>query len=471
MKKFFDVVCWGVIAVALAYEPAHSQSVVNYLKANGSSQAVAAATPLPVIGTITPSGTQDVNVKQIGGVATAVNTGNSSNGTQRVVLATDQPAISFTSTAYAPVMPAAATATNSVLSGCQYNTTPPTFTDGQQGRVTCSVRGGIVVSGGVAPGSSAIYSPVSVSGNDSAAGTGAVHTLHTDASGNLNVVGNIADGGAISAASPVLVAGQDGTNVQTLFTDTSGRQRVVGAASAGSAIAGDPILMAGSDGTNARALRTDTAGNVTIANGSSVIATGNTASGATDTGNPVKIGCVNNTTLPTVTTGQRVDCQSSVRGSIEINLLDGDSTTKAIVGAPADNVTFNGALRVQAANLLYDGTNEDMQRSIPGAIVATNTGVGTTAVEETGRLFSHIAGAATTVIKSGAGFLHTFIINTKGAAATATIYDNTAGSGTVIAIVDLTGVSGTGTTYDVAFLTGLTVVTTGTLSDITVSYR
>jgi hypothetical protein len=41
---------------------------------------------------------------------------------------------------------------------------------------------------------------------------------------------------------------------------------------------------------------------------------GNIASGAADSGNPVKIGGAFNTTQPTVTTGQRVDAQMSARG-------------------------------------------------------------------------------------------------------------------------------------------------------------
>jgi hypothetical protein len=49
---------------------------------------------------------------------------------------------------------------------------------------------------------------------------------------------------------PVLVAGQDGTNVQTIRTDTSGRQIVVGAAANGAATAGNPVLVGFFDGTN-----------------------------------------------------------------------------------------------------------------------------------------------------------------------------------------------------------------------------
>ena len=65
------------------------------------------------------------------------------------------------------------------------------------------------------------------------------------------------------------------------------------------------------------------------------------------------------------------------------------------------------------------------------------------------------------------------VINTKGSASnTFTIYDNTSGSGTVIAAIDtVNGVSGH-FEYNVAFSTGLTVVdATGTSADITVIYE
>ena len=45
---------------------------------------------------------------------------------------------------------------------------------------------------------------------------------------------------------------------------------------------------------------------------------GNVASGATDSGNPLKMGGVFNNTLPTVTTGQRVDLQTDSRGNISV---------------------------------------------------------------------------------------------------------------------------------------------------------
>ena len=85
--------------------------------------------------------------------------------------------------------------------------------------------------------------------------------------------------------------------------------------------------------------------------------------------------------------------------------------------------------------------------------------------------YSHINSNGTVTVKSGAGWLHTITINTKGATGnTATVYDNTSGSGTVIAVIDTTAQIQT-LLFDALFTTGLTVVTaSGTAADLTVSY-
>lgn len=86
--------------------------------------------------------------------------------------------------------------------------------------------------------------------------------------------------------------------------------------------------------------------------------------------------------------------------------------------------------------------------------------------------FSNITTNTTTTVKSGAGVVHTICINTKGATAnTATVYDNTAASGTKLGTIDTT--TGVGCmTYNAAFGTGLTVVTAaGTAADMTVTYK
>lgn len=85
-------------------------------------------------------------------------------------------------------------------------------------------------------------------------------------------------------------------------------------------------------------------------------------------------------------------------------------------------------------------------------------------------VYKHISTNATTSVKSGAGILHSITINTVGATDTVTIYDNTAGSGTVIAV--LSSLTSTTLVFDVAFNTGLTIVSSGTTApDLTVSYR
>lgn len=86
-----------------------------------------------------------------------------------------------------------------------------------------------------------------------------------------------------------------------------------------------------------------------------------------------------------------------------------------------------------------------------------------------GYAFDNITTSATTLVKTGAGVLHSITVNTKGTvASTVVAYDNTAGSGTKIGTVDSLNLSGT-FTFDAAFSTGLTIVTTGA-PDITVSY-
>ena len=86
--------------------------------------------------------------------------------------------------------------------------------------------------------------------------------------------------------------------------------------------------------------------------------------------------------------------------------------------------------------------------------------------------YAHISTAATTTVKSGAGDLHSISVNTKGTvASTITVFDSTTGSGTVIGVIDSLNLSGA-FVLDVAFATGRTIVTTGTVApDLTVSFR
>lgn len=81
---------------------------------------------------------------------------------------------------------------------------------------------------------------------------------------------------------------------------------------------------------------------------------------------------------------------------------------------------------------------------------------------------SYISTATTTTVKSGAGILKSITLG-ETAAGTITIYDNTAGSGTVIGVLKASVAEQT-FEFNVSFTTGLTIVTAAA-SKLSVSYR
>lgn len=92
--------------------------------------------------------------------------------------------------------------------------------------------------------------------------------------------------------------------------------------------------------------------------------------------------------------------------------------------------------------------------------------------------FTHITANGTTTIKSGATLLYSIIVNNLVGGATLTVYNNTAGSGAVVAVINsvLNGASQAWTpstmNYGGVLLgTGLTVVAAGGPSDYTIIYK
>ena len=82
-----------------------------------------------------------------------------------------------------------------------------------------------------------------------------------------------------------------------------------------------------------------------------------------------------------------------------------------------------------------------------------------------------LAAPTTTVVKSGAGVLGTITFNKPVATGVVTVYDNTSAAGTVIATITVPANPQPSTLhFDVAFTTGLTIVTATAAQDITVSY-
>jgi len=106
---------------------------------------------------------------------------------------------------------------------------------------------------------------------------------------------------------------------------------------------------------------------------------------------------------------------------------------------------------------------------IPNPIPPGTNDIGNVSIK--GFSFTNIATQTTTIIKTGAGVLHTVCVNTPAATGTIQMYDNTAGSGTKIGLItSFASVSGC-FTYDAAFSIGLTVVTATASPDITVTWR
>lgn len=94
------------------------------------------------------------------------------------------------------------------------------------------------------------------------------------------------------------------------------------------------------------------------------VVVGSVASGATDSGNPVKVGGVYNSTKPTLTNGQRGDLQIGTRGSLFVTLAGNDSTTVPSVAALGDGSSpSSNALIVGSHPLLFNGTNSDRARN------------------------------------------------------------------------------------------------------------
>jgi hypothetical protein len=92
--------------------------------------------------------------------------------------------------------------------------------------------------------------------------------------------------------------------------------------------------------------------------------------------------------------------------------------------------------------------------------------------EPVGLSYKHVVNAATTTVKAGPGYLDRIVYNSGSSAATLTLYDNTAGSGTIIGVVTLSASENTpsAVVYNVTFSTGLVVVSTGTV-DCTIVFR
>lgn len=108
----------------------------------------------------------------------------------------------------------------------------------------------------------------------------------------------------------------------------------------------------------------DANGNVQVVNPANPLPVGGgVAGGATDSGNPVKVGAVYNSPVPTYTSGQRTELQTDNRGSLNVNLTQtggtGTLTANSLGSEGIANTTV--ALVVRAYASLFNGTTWDRE--------------------------------------------------------------------------------------------------------------
>lgn len=461
----------------------------------------------PISGTITANvgtGTQAGNLTQIAGTAPVT-------GGVAGLLAVG-----------GPVASAGSNADNPIKIGGVFNTTQPTVTTGEVVDSQATAHGALIVATGVDPLAAAItpYSPL--------------NNTDVTALGNITSTQALTVSTQGAATAFVVVSGSwtgtlqpqvsyDGTNwvnisvvpsnpaAAAVTSITANGQydlpvaginefRVIGATITGGTAAVHVEAGQGSFGTVARqSVAANLNATVVAPSGAALALDGSVtglqvAQGSTTSGQKGALGLgAVTTTAPTYTTAQTSPLSLTTAGALR---TDASATTQPISAASlplptgaALDTSVNGLLVSQgsttsgqkgtltvgavttSAPTYTTGQTSAVSLTTTGAL-RTDSSATTQPVQQTGYNYTHIATNTTTVVKSGAGILHLVVINTPGATDTATIYDNTAGSGTVIAVLNDASTSAESITYDVNFSTGCTIVTAGTTApDMSISWR
>lgn len=218
-----------------------------------------------------------------------------------------------------------------------------------------SASGGSVY-GPDAIGSPGTQPPVRIGGSASNTTAGSsINSWKVDTAG-LGYISGFSTSGTSGVSNGLLVGGSDGTNYRHFHTDTSGNLMISGLLSNG--VSGSSSLgsmTGGSDGTNYRHFHVDTSGNLSITSGG-----------------------VFNTTLPTLTTGQRGDAQLTSRGSLNVAVYNTAGAALDIVNNTGDGQAsgYQGVI-ARAYTYVYNGSTLDHWY---GANAANQNGVGVGAV-------------------------------------------------------------------------------------------
>lgn len=119
---------------------------------------------------------------------------------------------------------------------------------------------------------------------------------------------------------------------------------------------------------------------------------GNVASGATDSGNPVKVGGVYNSSPPVLTSGQRGDLQVDTRGNVGIAIRDPNGTAGASVAVPSDaRSNSQNCLFTLGFNTIYNGSTWDRTSKASAAsriVSSANSNNATSAKASAGTVYN-----------------------------------------------------------------------------------
>lgn len=251
-------------------------------------------------GTSSPSGTQDVNVKNIGGNAVSTGTGASGVGTERVVTSTDSTVgVEGTdgSTQASPANPFPVTPGTGANFKTNFDQTTPGTTNGV----------------------------VTNTGSTTAATQATASALNDTAT----------QGAPNTAANAWPIKNTDGTNTAAVKAAST------------APVATDPALVVGLSPNGNQATATNQPTNA---------AQGSTTSG--QTGTPAV--CATISTPPTNTTAQSNFLVCGLKGGLTVNQLYG-TTISQISGLPIAPIDASGNNRIPGtANYLYDGTNTNV---------------------------------------------------------------------------------------------------------------
>lgn len=121
---------------------------------------------------------------------------------------------------------------------------------------------------------------------------------------------------------------------------------------------------------------------VSIGTNGSVTATGNVADAAADSGNPLKISGIYESTLPTYTTGQRGNAHIGTRGALHVQIMSADSATGVATLPDNGDATAAAAgfsrLAVVDRVTVFNGATWDRAFTCTSQISATITAAATT---------------------------------------------------------------------------------------------